>query len=89
MAANAELAHLQAPCSLPECLRFYQRLMGDRLSSTAWVLGKPSVREVLNRPDGRWFRTSSLGKVLVIYELSVVHRPTQLPSSRNRPGGAS
>ena len=57
LAANAESAHLQVPCSLPENSRSYQHLMGERLSAPAGDLGRPSVREVLKRPDGRSFRT--------------------------------
>ena len=69
LAAKAELAQLQAPCSLPDNSRSYQHSMGERLSSTAWILGRPSVREVLKRADGGWFRTPSLSQVLVICAL--------------------
>ena len=67
-------------------------------TSTHWVndfrpgpkSGGPSVREVLKRPDGRWFRTPSLNRVLAICELSCHGSrpsPAQLPSSRIRLGG--
>ena len=58
------LAQLQAPRSLPELQSLYQHSLGERLSSLAGVLGRPSVREVVERPDGRWFRTPSHGEVL-------------------------
>ena len=71
LAAKAELAQLQAPCSLPENSRSHQHSMGEWLSSTAWALARPSVCEVTQRPEGRWFRKPSLGEALVICELPV------------------
>ena len=43
-------------------------------------LGRPSVREVLERPDGRWFRAPSHGEGLVINELSVTAHALRPPS---------
>ena len=71
LAASASLAQLQAPCSFSEIQTHYQHPLGTQLSSAAGVLGRPSVREVLERPDGRWFRNPSHNEVLVINELSV------------------
>ena len=82
LAAKAELAQLQAPCSLPENSRFYQHSMSEWLSSTAWVLGRPPVREVSQRPEGRWFRTPSLGEALVICELPVTGHIWPTPTWR-------
>ena len=39
-----------------------------------------SVREVLKRPDGQWFRNPSLGKVLVICEVSVTVHVRRAPN---------
>ena len=82
LAAKAELAQLQAPCSLFENSRSYQHSMGEWLSSTAWVLGRPSVCEVLTRPEGRWFRNPSLGEAPVICELTVTGHIWPLPTWR-------
>ena len=58
----------------------YQHSLCERLSSTTGVLGRPTVREVLKRPDGGWFRTPSLGNVLVLYELPVTVHVRRLPN---------
>ena len=71
LADKASLAQLQAPRSLPEIQTHYKHSVGTQLASAARVLGRPSVREVLERQDGRWFRTPSHDEVLVINELSV------------------
>ena len=71
LAAKADFTQLQAPYLLPEIQNLYQHALGERLSSTARVLGRPSFREVLERPDGRCFRTPSHCEVLVVNKLSV------------------
>ena len=85
VAAKAEIAQLQTPCSLPENYISYQLSMGERLSSTARALGRPSVKSSATKTvagaDG--------SKMLVIHELPVtVHvrraRPTALLSERTR-----
>ena len=53
-AAKASLAQLQVQCSLPEIQTHHKHSLGSQLSSTAWC-------EVLERPDGRQFKTLSHG----------------------------
>ena len=44
LAAKAELAQLQAPRSLLERQTLYKHALGERLSSSSGVLGRPAVR---------------------------------------------
>ena len=80
LAAKAEMAQLQSPRSLRELSRCVPALTGETLSSTAGVLERPSVREFLERPDGRWSTTPCHAEMLVINELSVTAHALRLPS---------